>query len=384
MNKNILFPGLAIMILLVTSCDKLNIFSPGSRQIRCVVGVSGTKALPITTAGAATNGTVSPLDIRSLGFTMEAYADEAYHDNETNVDYTAGKYFTKSVSCTKGSPDVWTINGDPKWLNDVNLRFFSWAPTTTSGTRTFVTTTYDPETPESTKLAFDYAYDATTVSGVSSCPSTNTEDLIFAYNSQKVAYDKYGNKTSGNEEVSIHFYHALSQIRFCLSTDDGTYDKSLKLVSIKLKDEPNGGSCVFDGAPASGDPMFDWDPSTTKVNFTQAFNAEFPGTGTPETIPTNWVKSSYTKDSTTYNLYTCTGDVLFLVPQASLAGKKLDLTFQKGTADPFTIEASIPSDGTDDKWEAGKYYTYKIKAVKIVSLTLVKQDWIDGGSDITL
>lgn len=378
-STNLFTSGLLIAACLFSSCDKIDSFHAGSRQIRCVVGVSGTKALPITTAGAATNGTETPLDIRDLGFTMEAYADAAYHDNETNEDFEAGIYFTKSVACTKGTPDVWTIEDEPDWINGVNIRFFCWSPIATSGTRTITPST----TVGSDELQFSYVY--TPISAAYT--SEAAEDLIFAYASNKAEYgDTYGEsdygelKDGSTDEIDLTFNHALAQVRFCLSTDDGTYDKSLKLVSITLKNEPNGGNCVFDGGGSIADgTMFDWTPSTTKVNFTQTFDAEFPGTGTPETIPDDWVKSKYTEDSIDYNLYTCTGDVLFLVPQ-EFTGKKIDITFQKGTAEPFTLEASIP-DGT---WEAGKYYTYKIKAVKIVSLTLFKQGWIDGSSDITL
>lgn len=349
------------MMVLVASCDGLDQVHSGARHISCTVGVAGTKSTPITTTG--TNS------ITGYGFVMESYADEAYHDNATNTDYSAGKYFTETV--TYSSSTGWTISNDPVWLNGVNLRFFCWSPLDSDlkGSRSVATAAV-----QSDVLNFSY----TANSGYT---SATTEDLIFAYNAQTVEYDDTGAKTSGDEEVSIEFDHALSQIRFCLSTDDATYDKSLKLVSVKFKSEPVGGSCVFKGTGTVADTtLFTWTPSTTTAAFTQTFNAEFGklDSSSNEIVPTNWVKSSYTKNSTTYNLYTCTGDVMFLVPQKNFTGKKIDVTFQKGTDTPFTLTASLP----DDTWIAGKYYTYKIKALKTLSLTLMASDWVKAEADL--
>lgn len=376
MNKFIASLGLASLCFITVSCDGDGLFPfRSTRQIRCTVGVADTRSLPITTDGSATNGTQSPLSIRNIGFTMNAYADEAYHDNETNTDYSAGKYFGKTVSYSGGN---WTIADDPVWLNDVNLRFFSWAPSSPAGT---LAINKDDTDCNNAQMPFTYTAAAPSVS-TDPMTTASTSDLIFAYNSQKVAYNTSGTKTSGNEEVSIKFNHAMAQIRFCLSTDDGTFGKSIKLISVKVKNEPVGGSCEFNGdGTLSAGTLFSWTPSTTKGDFLQTFtNAIFPGppaSGT-EVIPTGWVKSSYTKNSNTYNLYTCTGDILFLVPQKNFTGKKVDVTIQEGTDDPITLTASIP----DGSWEAGKYYSYKIKAMKTLSLTLLKGDWIDGSEDL--
>ena len=358
MRKVFLLTGLMITTMLAASCDKFDMFNKGHRHISCTVDVSGTKSVPITTSS-----------IQGFGFVMEAYADEAYHDNETNEDFSAGKYFTETV--TYSSSDGWTISNDPVWLNGVNLRFFCWSPLDSGlkGSRSISTADV-----KSDVLNFSY----TANSGYT---SATTEDLIFSYNAQTVEYDDKGEKTSGDEEISIKFYHALSQIRFCLSTDDATYDKSLKLVSVKFKSEPVGGTCAFKGTgTVDANTMFTWTPSSTPAAFTQTFNSEFGklDSSSNEIVPTNWVKGSYSKNSTTYNLYTCTGDVIFLVPQKNFTNKKIEVTFQKGSADPYTMTATLP-DGT---WVAGKYYTYKIKALKTLSLTLLSSDWIDGSEDL--
>ena len=361
MRRSILFTWLLIMMILAASCDKIDPIFSGPRHIRCTVGVLETRSLPISTTGINS--------ITKYGFVMEAYADSAYHDNKTDIDYDAGKYFTETV--TYSSSEGWSISNDPVWLNGVNLRFFCWSPLDSGlkGSRSITNASVKSDT-----LRFSY----TANSGYT---SETTEDLIFSYNAQTVKYDESGSKTSGDEKVSIEFSHALSQIRFCLSTDDGTYDKSLKLVSVKFKSEPVGGNCIFKGTgTVAANTMFTWTPSSSTADFTQTFNAEFGklDASSSEIVPTDWVKGSYSKNSTTYNLYTCTGDVMFLVPQKNFTDKEIEVTFQKGTATPVTLTASLP----DDTWVAGKYYTYKIKALKTLSLTLLASDWVKAGEDL--
>lgn len=362
-----------LCLLAAASCGKIGISSPGTHAIRCRVVVNDTKSVPITTDGA--NSTTS---ITSTGFKLLGYADEDYYSNdpkdnlgsETNPK-PAGKYFESSVTHSSG----WSVSGSPEWLNGVNIQFFGYAPMSPSGS--FSITRSDTDT--SDELSFSYT---------APIPATNSnsQDIVFSYASKTVTYDDKGNIGTGlDENIDLEFYHALSQIRFCVSTDDDTFSDELRLISIVLKGAKKSdgtypglvtsGTCVFDG----GDSDFDWTMGSTMSNYTQAFGTG--GADFSSSTPTGWTKGTYTKNSTTYNLYTCTGDVLFVIPQDH-TNCAVDVTVQKGaTGTPTTLTAKLPDTSS---WVAGMYYTYKIKMTKSLTLTLLNGDWIGGGGGVNL
>lgn len=344
----------AAAVIALAACEKLQTDAGG--KILCTVNVASTRGVPVTTAS-----------IKTTGFVMDAYASGAYHDNETDTDYSAGKYFSKSVTYASSA---WSISDSPKWINGVGINFFCHAPQEPAGS--LAITKSDEDT--SDEMTFNYT---------APVPATNanTEDLVFAYKSQTVEYESDGSLKSGSESVDLTFYHALSQIRFCLSTDDGTFPSDMKLISIVLKGAKQtdgtypgmiaSGSCVYKGSTN----IFTWTTGTEMSNYTQTFGPAVFNSGTPS----GWVLGSYVKDSNTYNLYTCTGNVLFIIPQDH-DNCAVDITMQKGTADSFTVTAKLPD---TDPWEAGKYYSYKIKASKNLSLSLMASDWISGSEDLS-
>lgn len=430
MKSKILLMMIALPALVFVGCDKMHPDKSGSSPaIKLTVSGVETKAKVITDKVHHSSYSADMYDfIETTGFNISAYVTQAWHkelNDGTEIPAglfvdpgyydgvkPAGSKALKDIKVTYDSSrdnEPWRITGNDganyadhrfSWVNNVPMNFFAYAPiaSNTVGSVDYsIKGALDiTKADTSVDAYYPFTYAAAVSSGVVN--SSDCEDLIFAYASNTATFgddptkDDYGKLVSGSTDlISLTFHHALSQIRFCLSTDDGTFPSTLKLVSVKLKDITAKGSCTFNGVATTNAGRFSWViDDTDKADYTQDFiDAQFgktdSGTG-EEIIPQNWEKSSYTENTQTYNLYICSGDVLFLLPQDP-AGKELDITLQIGTADPFTVTAKLPAiDASDDTriWEPGKYYTYKIKAFKTVTVELIANDWIDGGSEITI
>lgn len=353
MNKYFGIPAIAAAVICLSSCQKLGFFIHSDR-IGVNVVCNGTKSL-ITTAS-----------IKTEGFIMAAYAEDEWHDNE-KADAedgsilhpnSAGPYFTKPVTF---NDEKWTIDGEPKWINDVPLTFWCWnrnaafpeggIPSYTAGS--------DPAV-----LSFGYVLNA---------PSAS-DDLVFAYNSETRKFNDNGDivtsESSGSrtdDKVDVHFFHALSEVNFviCVDSADDSFDPSLVIKSIALKNVANQGSCVLTGSKCTSDTCteaFSWDcSSASPANYSQQFG---PQTGTGST----WVDKTYSGKS-----YRKTGSSFFMIPQ-TLAGGNAEI--QIVLQDDTTREATIT-----DTWRPGEYYTYKLSAhASVIGFTVTLVDWGEGGT----
>lgn len=377
-----------------SSCEKglFAGFGDSSAIKLTVSGVMGTKASVITTES-----------IKTDGFNISAYVTDTWKrdvignspDIPAGIFVDAGPYqgpydegtypddvyklkdIHVSYDSSRGS-EPWRIAGNedyanPKfsWVNGVAMNFFSYAPASADG-RTIT------KEDDSADDRYPFSYTAPTTDGVV-CPS-DCADLIFAFTQHTATFESdqtnpnYGKLKSGSKStIDIKFHHALAQIRFCLSTDDDTFNPSYELVSVRLKDINRQGECTFIGSSST----FSW-PDTAldkPTDYFQTFNASFLS----GTAPSGWTSGSY--NSGAYNLFTNTADVLFVIPQ-SLSECRVSVTLRQGGS-TTTLTGRLPA--TTDlspnvSWEAGKYYTYKIGTTgkgDSIALNMTLVDWAE-------
>lgn len=265
---------------------------------------------------AATRGTEVTEDNLDL-FYIKAYAEDDWHDNETNQNFTAGEYFAATeVTLDSGS---WEMADEYDWLNNVPLSLWSW-------------NAVEPEVDPADgydKASFSYSL----LNSV-----TSQEDLIFAYNGENRKFDRTGaitEKTSTNtaynrtdNEVDVHFYHALSAIKFDIS---GVQDGQ-SVDQITIGGVASSGDCEI--TVSGGVPEFEWDNLGTAKSYSQTFTSTDFDTDGKQV-------SGGSKE-------------FFMIPQALTDDATLTVTFDGTASTPKAIKAG----GVE--WKAGKYYTYKI------------------------
>lgn len=354
-NTNILLlAGLAPLLAgFLSGCEKLS--SPGA-AINISVVAEGTKSAVTTTSSLEKAGQ----------FVLNAYLDDESYDYSTNPKTPVSQaYITSTDANVHMSANKWTITGEPEWVAETWTRFWCWYPATADG-RTI--TAKDPTSSgyaeSRDKLEFKY----TAPSSTNTADADNSNDLIFAY-----AAKKYDSET-GTDEVDIHFYHALSMITFCVSTDDGTFDKNLTIKNIKLSGLNNYGEAVFTGN-GSGSGAYTWSNRSGSSAFGQDYDACFSSDA-----PEGWESSSYTSSGHTYNLYTCT-NAFFLIPQQLTSSAKITIQFEDGVN---VIDPIVKDLGTDE-WKAGYYYKYKIKATTLgrdIDASVSLMSWSDRDEKI--
>lgn len=406
---------LSALALLCASCEKDPMARGSSPAIKLTVsGIANTKAA-VNTLGTLQND----------GFNISAYVTDDWkrdvvggsEDISAGIYIDPGEYEGPYDESTYPTPaghklqdvlvtfddsrdnESWRITGNDganyaghqySWVSGVAMNFFAYAPVEPHGTRTI------SKADNSVDANYPFTYAAKVSTG--KVTSSNCDDLLFAYTQHTATFDadqtssKYGELISGSsDKFFLKFYHALAQIRFCLSTDDGTYTSTTKLVSIELLGPesattpgsytgiPSSGSCTFTG-PSS----FSW--PATNLGAPAAYSQTFNNADFSSSTPTNWVAGTYSPTTgVTKNLYTCTGDVMFVIPQ-TLSECVVKITVNDGGTNSV-ITGKLPETVTGSgvvSWEAGKVYTYKIKAGKNGGLDLLPDGWFNGGGGITI
>lgn len=335
-------------------------------------GRNATIRVVVTTAD--TKGTVTTNSIleASGAFSMESYVEDDYKDYSTSpaTEYEGGK----QINCGTGgnvylNSGEWKINGDPCWIADTYTHFWAWHPVAVAERSTPTPSLKadpnddDPEYPYTGELTFSYT--VPTPDGESD--ADRATDLLFAYSKKRFNGD--------DDLVNITFHHALAQVRFCASTNDGTFDKSLQIKSISISNLKTSGRASFtDSGNAERNDMaynptagsydkFVWSGQSGSATFGQIYDADL----STSTV-TGWTKGSYTRGSDTYNLYTCE-NVFFMIPQTVVKGAT-DATSNMMTVvfdykGDETVK-SVPIAGTEGvEWLGDHYYTYKIKATTV-------------------
>lgn len=357
MNKHLI--TLVAMSILTVSCGKMDeAHRKGTIGVR--VSASETKSEVITTHGLEVLG----------GFVLSAYVDDEYYDysvNPSRKEGDAGVYLQPSDNNTANvhfHTGQWTIDNNKNWVADVNTRFYCHAPAEmthaaggTGGVRSNIVHRWnsaDHEDETSFSYAMPQAGQFNPISG-DLIDAENCTDLLFAY------ADRY---YDGHEDyVDMFFRHALSRITFCVSPDDGSFDKTLSIKSIALKSIPKSGNCVFAGKSGS----FTWSGLGEAADYAQSYNASF------KSLPAGWSKGTFTRDSENYTIYTANNS-FFCIPH-SLSGAQMSIVFIDN-GEEITRTVTLPA----DTWEAGKYYKYKIAATvlgRTIKVDVTLDEWIN-------
>lgn len=243
-------------------------------------------------------------------FTIDAWADEISEGDNHFID-NAG--VSKSTS--------WSITGNPTWVNNTDIQFWSWAnahPSITSKNQT-------------------------TLTGLTaSITGTDAdEDIIFAYNKEhrKVKEDGTSGDVTSDYNLDIHFNHALCQVGFTAAGLPAGY----KITKIEMKN----------------------------VNTTSTFSVESNGSSTQaggNRLTFNHTPANPT-DITFYNNDSGLGktgstDFFLMIPQ-TVGGKGVDIVWtikpDLQSGDIGGSELTITRTAhVDIDWEAGKQYIYQL------------------------
>lgn len=383
--------GCILALSVISSCDKIRQPNRGSVM---------TKGISVAPVIEQTKGSVMTTNaLENMGrFVLEAYVDDEYCDYENDPDgenpFPEGKYVERVASgnVIYGS-GTWNLSPGKNWVSNVNTSFWCWAPATLKPIPAGISvagTTRDVEDYDapynSERLRFSYDRpgivdgqfplvkpDGSLNDNYSKFVDADIQDdLVFAY-----AKQKYDERLS-NDEVNLVFYHALSQIRFAVSPDDGSYDSTLKIVQIAVKNIKQGGQCEFNGAAASAEDKFIWDLNSSPLtSYCQNYNASF------SSAPAGWTNGTYKKyddpsdiehsSFNTYRLYTAQ-NVFFVTPQNPYTqGASLVILFEDHGN---YVEVETPFE--NDDWKPGFYYTYKLKATvlgRTISVSAHLIDW---------
>ena len=361
-SKIFVLLSLCMITISLQSCTKM-LGNRLGRSIRCNVTGVATKGSTITTSSSDPG----KFPITTDGFKTIAYAEERWYNNESAVYTDAGIFFGKDdVLYNKLGDGKWHFSGEHKWLNDIQLTFWSWDMATDGIIGTGAGKVTQPSyTLGTKKLSFSYQLPTHTAANTD---AESQVDMVFAGNFEKRVFDDDGNMTESHrnsggktdntksEYIDIHFYHALSEVMFAVSPADGTFDKTVKIKDITISGISPKGDCTFDGKD------FTWNNLSETASFTQTYNADFSTYSNSKKDFTGWTLGQYTKDKglpteAAHDIYSC-NEKFFLIPQTCGSSARLIVTFVNGSIES-TSEAMI----NGDSWKPGYYYKYKINYV---------------------
>ncbi len=387
-------------IILTAGCERNDEIGSHNGPIRINVNtVASTKSVAMTATS-----------LQGQGFVLDVIADEKWtkvdeYGHAVGSENLAGPYVISSGAAnvkysSTSHPDTPGYDHDTEetegwyiydsegyevynWINGIKLRFWARYPEKSmvdGGTNEGTLTVTVPGA-KVTKENFNYKLPVS----VAGRDATNQLDLMFAYS------DRIKQKEESDDDIDITFNHPLSEIRFCVSPDDATFDVSLQIKRIEIKNVPKEGSCVFDpaGTITGSTKMFTWTPVTTTLdNYSQDYNMMFDD----DDAVTEWTAGTYQKSSNTYHIYTC-DNAFMLIPHtlSYVSGKEtvIEITFyDSATSTDIVRTHKICGDSSNPVvWKPGYYYTYKIEATKIgrsISSYVVLTDWTDHDSKINV
>lgn len=397
MNRLRLTACSAIVLAAVSGCGLDNPDGTTSGKIRLRVNTSQTRSIETTTSGLEKAGK----------FVLDAFCDDDWErrDDHNNVigSGSAGAYITSGdnynaiyssaqvddTGRTDEHSDFWYINDASgvetyNWLANDMIRFWCHWPNEAGCNGSLYFPVSGKPGAGSTQMSFGYYLP----SAVPGDDADNQQDIVFAYAERKYS--------GGNDNIDINFNHPLSEIRFCVSPDDGTFDVSLSIKNIEITNVPQGGTCLFNGkgliqpTTANPDPMFTWtvDPAYI-VNCSQDYDEVMF-----DSKPDGWNDSSYKNASDeTKHLYVTTNNFMLIphTPAFTTAGNssnaQLSVTFGNTGTGSDIIKTVDINPGSATVWKPGHYYTYKICATLLgrdIHVYVILQDWTDRDSKIII
>lgn len=313
-------------------------------------------------ADVVTKATIATTDnIGTLygSFYTDAWVATADKDKTEEAEH----YISKDIVSYAETTHKWALSNTYDWLNAVNICFWSWAPTTASTLNVFNANNEGAKddrlkNQENGELQFSY----TVPHSPDAKPNEDAKyqnDILFAYN--------YQNFDDGST-VSIHFYHALSWIRFMVNKTDGTFDTDLDITSISINNVYSSAHCTFYPAKVGLNEKFTWSFTWTdhntpdKDSFTQTIDV-----------------SEFSAGSKSGEYVSTDAKAFMFIPQTTPDNATVSVTFKR--KDNTTITRTVAFNG--EVWKAGYYYTYRIVATSLddpIGFDIEYVDWIDGGT----
>lgn len=382
--------------LAVVSCTKQEVERHSDGIIRVRVDSEDTKSSVYTT-----------IDLKTAPgkFIMEAYVDRDVFNDEAgqhahtrvgNAYFGPTEKLEENVIFEGGSWNLWywnPANADKDkcyWVSsDGNMSFWSWVKpqkglsdiAINRNNSALYLTSPNIDEIKGVKMLFDYTLPTPTAetnpSATSFNDASNQEDLVFSYWQdalENTTPDADEPKYPEKQDVWVHFYHALSQIRFCFSNNDGSFENELQIKSIAIGDVASGGTCTFWGKIGMDEftkyktgsnydnsnpernvaSVFTWSDLKTDKTYRQDYNVTVNSSATEYA---GWTTGTYD----TYRLFTCQ-NVFMMIPQALNSKACVRLTIVDSSKPVGQQEQEFISyiKPIGDKWEAGKYYTYKL------------------------
>lgn len=287
---------------------------------------------PTTKGEVVTTGSIE-------AFGIIAFAEGEWHDNtirsgelgSASDPYPAGVYFDSNASKSGGA---WTIAGEPKWINDVPITFWSW---------NYV----KPERTDTHTASFSYTVEPT---------AADQEDLLFAFNNERRRFNDYGEIRDGKDEtLDIRFYHPLSTVQFVQHENLTGY----RISGIEIQNVDSHTECVMestDDIPAAGSPNISFTHETSiPATFSQSYTADDAAAGGSLAIPSDAATDGSFKPDD--------GKTFIMVPQSfgsqsTDKDSKLKITFVSTAS--VGAGTTSPVFDFNGRWEEGKYYVYKI------------------------
>lgn len=249
-------------------------------------------------------------------FTVDGYLETDTEDSHfikgTACAYSEGKWF-------------WQDAESPLWRNGIKTVLWSYAPY--GKDYSFIVDTGNIRT-----AGLEYV---SRNNGISDF--TNSYDLLVAFNDEMRHFDENGDFKEGETNgYDTKFYHSLAALKFGLTVEG--VGEGVDIRRITVSGLYDSGRCdIFGNGEGSGAVEFDWKTEGERSSFT-------------ENVDIKKLQEGY-----------CTsGDgVLFIVPQ-NPDNVQITVEFLKnGHNIVKTLDISAPDGG----WQAGKSYTYLLKAI---------------------
>lgn len=317
MRKNTILLAIAALSIFTSACTEE--LTSSKKQIRVKVE---TESGATTKASDSSWSIANDIDISAgdLELTLSASASLYTEDPLAAQVETKGTIITTdNIAQQISSFDLYIPDAAKVQSVTASISGGEWAINEKNGLL--------PEWPEEGGLIDFYAYTdgASLKSGY---------PLTFSYTGKSTTASEqkdllYTHVMEEKNDVNIHFYHALSAVRFVV----GNLKSDYNVQSIKIKNVANSGQATY-----ISNTSFNWEKLSDRTDYSQSYTANV-----------------HTKNAFFDNdEAACT---FFVIPQ-SVDGLKFEVIIEDGVGNEYPVEASIPA--LEGGWKSGYFYTYSI------------------------